>query len=257
LNAIFITGTAGSGKSSLTSKMVQWYNDNQAFAVTLNLDAGAINLPYTPDIDIRNYIDLEKLMTEFNLGPNGSLVMAADLIATKIDEVQKEVDSTNPDYVIVDTPGQIELFVYRTSGPYFVSNFQCDNKVNIFTLDGTLISAPINYVAIGLLAASVRMRLDVPQVDVMTKKDLVSERIPDISKWSSSRVKLEEAIESRTENQRASSDHKILTRDILRSLYRQGIISAPILYSNITMEGIVNLTGALSRILSLGEQTFD
>jgi hypothetical protein len=40
-------------------------------------------------------------------------------------------------------------------------------------------------------------------------------------------------------------------------LYRQGVISAPILYSNITMDGIVNLTGALSRILSLGEQTYD
>jgi GTPase SAR1 family protein len=257
LDAIFITGTAGSGKSSLTSKIVQWYNDNHAFAITINLDAGAINLPYTPDIDIRNYVDIEKLMTEFNLGPNGSLIMAADLIATRIDEVQKEVDSANPDYIVLDTPGQIELFVYRTSGPYFVTNFQCDNKVNIFTLDGTLISSPINYVAIGLLAASVRMRLNIPQIDLMTKKDLVAQKIPDINKWSSSRVKLEEAIESVSENEHASSDHKILSRDILRALYRHGVISAPILYSNITMDGIVNLTGALSRILSLGEQEYD
>jgi GPN-loop GTPase len=91
----------------------------------------------------------------------------------------------------------------------------------------------------------------------MTKKDLVTQKIPDIIKWSSSRVKLEEAIESGSENERTSSDHKILSRDILRALYRQGVISAPILYSNITMDGIVNLTGALSRILSLGEQTYD
>ena len=30
------------------------------------------------------------------------------MIATKMDEIQKEVDGLNPDYVIVDTPGQIE-----------------------------------------------------------------------------------------------------------------------------------------------------
>jgi GPN-loop GTPase len=257
LDAIFITGTAGSGKSSLTSRIVQWYNDNQVFAIVINLDPGAINLPYTPDIDIRNYVDIKKLMTDFGLGPNGSLIMAADLVATRLDEIQKEVDSINPDYIILDTPGQIELFVYRTSGPYFVSNFRCDNKVNIFTLDGTLISSPINYVSIGLLAASVRMRLKIAQVDVMTKKDLVVQKILEIKKWSSSRVMLEEAIESDAENERASADHKILSRDILRALYRHGIISSPILYSSMTMEGMVNLTGALSRILTLGEQSYD
>ena len=53
--------------------------------------------------------------------------------------------------MIIDTPGQIELFVYRASGPYFVTNFRSDNKVNIFTLDGMLVSTPINYVSIALI----------------------------------------------------------------------------------------------------------
>ncbi|MGB8188686.1 MAG: ATP/GTP-binding protein, partial [Nitrososphaeraceae archaeon] len=165
MDAIFVTGTAGSGKSSLTSKIVEWYSDNGAFAITLNLDPGVMNLPYKPDVDIRNYVDIEKLMTEFNLGPNGALIMAADLVATKLDEIQSEVDGLNPDHVIIDTPGQIELFVYRASGPYFVTNFRSDNKVNIFTLDGMLVSTPINYVSIALIAASVRMRLKIAQID--------------------------------------------------------------------------------------------
>jgi GTPase SAR1 family protein len=92
VNAIFVTGTAGSGKSLLTSRLVQWYRDTGAYPVTLNLDPGAVTLPYEPDIDVRNYIDIGTLMESYALGPNGALVMASDLVATKLDEIQEEVD---------------------------------------------------------------------------------------------------------------------------------------------------------------------
>ncbi|MGI0039926.1 MAG: ATP/GTP-binding protein, partial [Nitrososphaera sp.] len=106
--AVFVAGTAGSGKSLLTSRLVQWYRDRGAFAATLNLDPGVASLPYEPDIDVRDIIDIGTLMENFGLGPNGALVMASDMIATKMDELQSQVDELNPDYVIVDTPGQIE-----------------------------------------------------------------------------------------------------------------------------------------------------
>ena len=147
MQTIFVTGTAGSGKSLLTSKLVQWYKDNSFYPVSLNLDPGVISLPYEPDVDVRNYIDIDKIMSRHDLGPNGALIMAADMIATKLDEIQEEVYDLNPDFVIVDTPGQIELFIFRASGPYFVSNFQSDSKINIFTFDGILASSsPINFI---------------------------------------------------------------------------------------------------------------
>jgi GTPase SAR1 family protein len=183
--------------------------------------------------------------------------MAADLVATKLDEIQSEVDGLNPDHVIIDTPGQIELFVYRASGPYFVTNFQSDNKVNIFTLDGMLVSTPINYVSIALIAASVRMRLKIAQIDVMTKRDLIADRIQDIMRWASSRLLLEKAIDSDAGGQQTSTDYKILTRDILQSMYRNGVMQTPIPFSNLTMNGMLNLTGSLSRVLSQGEEKFD
>ena len=31
-------------------------------------------------------------------------------------DLRNEVERVNPDYLLVDTPGQIELFAYRTSG---------------------------------------------------------------------------------------------------------------------------------------------
>ena len=60
--------------------------------------------------------------------------------------------SLNPDYVLVDTPGQIELFAFREGGPYFVSHFQSDNKATLFIFDGILVSSPINYVSISLFS---------------------------------------------------------------------------------------------------------
>ena len=134
MDALYITGTAGSGKSLLASRLLQLYRDNQSYPIILNLDPGALNLPYEPDVDVRDYIDIQTLMETYDLGPNGSLVMASDMIATRLNDIQNEVDHLNPDYVIVDTPGQIELFAFRASGPYFVSNFQADNRVTLFSV---------------------------------------------------------------------------------------------------------------------------
>ena len=111
--AIFITGTAGSGKSLLTSNLLEWYNSNDITPISINLDPGVSILPYEPDVDVRDFIDIYSIMENYNLGPNGSLILANDLISTKLNEIQQKAEELNPDYIIVDTPGQIELFAFR------------------------------------------------------------------------------------------------------------------------------------------------
>ena len=252
MDTIFLAGTAGSGKSLLTSRLLQWYKDNKSFPISLNLDPGALNLPYKPDVDVRNYIDLDTLMERYELGPNGSLIMASDMIATRLDEIQNEVDSLNPDYVIVDTPGQIELFAFRASGPYFVSNFQSDNKVTLFMFDGMLVSSPINYVSIALLASSVRLRLKIGQINVLTKRDLIIEKLKDILKWSASHFALEYSL-----NNEKDTEYSLLSKDLVRSMAKGGFMQSIIAVSSITMSGMVNLSATLSRILSQGEEIRD
>jgi GTPase SAR1 family protein len=248
VNAIFITGTAGAGKSLLTSKLLRWYRDNNAYPIALNLDPGAANLPYDPDVDVRNYIDIATLMESYGLGPNGSLIMASDMIATKIDEIQKEVDERNPDYVIVDTPGQIELFAFRASGPYFTANLQADNKVTIFAFDGVLVSSPINFVSISLLASSVKLRLNTAQINVLTKRDLVIERLKNILDWAGSHVALERALEGEKD-----TEYSLLSKDLARSMSKGGFAPGLVAVSSVTMNGMVNLAAALARTLNLGE----
>ena len=144
LKTIFVTGTAGSGKSSLTSKLLEYYTRNGANAAVLNLDPGVESMPYNCDVDVRDYVDYVSIMQQYSLGPNGALVMANDLIASKIDEIQNEVDQINPDYLIVDTPGQIELFAYRSSGRFIVDNLRSDEKTSIFLFDGAIVLSLIH-----------------------------------------------------------------------------------------------------------------
>ena len=250
--AIFVTGTAGSGKSLLTSRLLEWYTNNNAYAVALNLDPGAINLPYEPAVDVRDYIDINTIMESYALGPNGALIMASDMIATKLDEIQNEVDSVNPDYIIVDTPGQLELFAYRASGPFFVSNFRCEEKAAIFLFEGTLVSSPSNFVSIALLATSIRLRLKAPQVNVLSKTDLMQEKIKTVLSWSSNTALLEHAIAGEKD-----SETYLLSMGLLKNAMKGGFSAGLLAVSSATMDGMINLAAALGRIFKMGEEVED
>jgi GPN-loop GTPase len=252
MKTIFIVGTAGAGKSLLASKIFEYYTRNGAFVGMLNLDPGVENLPYTCDVDVRDYVDIASIMRQYDLGPNGSIIMANDLVASRIDEVQREVDNVNPDYLIVDTPGQIELFAYRASGPFFVQNLNAEQKVALFLHDGSLLTTPINFVSIALLATSVKLRLSLPQVNVVTKIDLIEDKIKDILKWSTNMSSLQDALAKESDG-----ENYILASNLLRSLNLGGFAQGLIPISNATGEGLVNLQAALSRILNLGEEVED
>jgi GPN-loop GTPase len=252
MKAIFIVGTAGAGKSLLSSKILDYYSRNGAFVGMLNLDPGVENLPYTCDVDVRDYIDIVDIMKQYDLGPNGSMIMANDLIASKIDELQSEIDNVNPDYLIVDTPGQIELFAYRASGPFLIQNLNAEEKVSIFLHDGALMTSPTNFVSIALLATSVRLRLGISQINVLTKTDLIEDKIKDLLKWSTNMASLEDALAKN-----ADGENYTLAINILRSLNLGGFAQGIIPISNSTGEGMVNLQAALSRVLNLGEEVED
>jgi GTPase SAR1 family protein len=251
LKAIFVTGTAGSGKSMLTSKILEYYQTNGVFASVLNLDPGVESLPYRPDVDVRDYVDIVQIMKQYDLGPNGSMIMANDLIATKIEDIQNEIHGVNPDYLIVDTPGQIELFAYRASGPFFIQNIDASEKTNIFLYDGTMIVSPSNFISISLLATSIKLRLGLPTINVMTKTDLIPDKIDQVLKWSSDPISLEEELKT------LEGETYSLATDILRTLNIGEFVGDLIPISNLTGEGMVNLQATLSRIINLGEEVED
>ena len=57
MNYIFLTGLAGSGKSLLTSVISDSLEEDGWSVARVNLDPSAESIPYTPDYDIREFID--------------------------------------------------------------------------------------------------------------------------------------------------------------------------------------------------------
>jgi GTPase SAR1 family protein len=249
MRAIFLTGTAGSGKSLLCSALLPWYTDKGASVASVNLDPGAQNLPYEPDVDIRDYIDHSSVMQNYQLGPNGALILAADLVATRMNDIQVALDTINPDYAIFDSPGQIELFAYRNSGPYIVENIQGEGKTVIFLFDSTLVSTPTNFVSIALLAASIQLRLRAPQINILSRSDMLGPNLKKVLSWSNSAPKLEEALYEETKGSAFQ-----LSSILLRDLARSGISYELIPVSSTTREGLLDLSAVITRQLSQGEE---
>jgi GTPase SAR1 family protein len=249
LRIIFFIGTAGSGKSLLTASFAKWLGLQKQNVAILNLDPGVLTLPYTPDIDIRDSIDIEKLMDEYGLGPNGALVVAADLIADDASRIGSELEDLQQDVVLVDTPGQMELFAFRASGPYIVNEISKDPKALIYLFDSVFSSTPLNYVSNLFLSAAVFNRFLIPQVYILSKCDLLrSEVVKKVIDWSSNPEKIEEAVEAELEGAR-----RLLSRDLIHAVNRLGLRIPLIPVSAKTNEGFIVLNMVLERILAGGE----
>ncbi|MFB5646392.1 MAG: ATP/GTP-binding protein, partial [Nitrosopumilaceae archaeon] len=111
---------------------------------------------------------------------------------------------------------------------------------------------PLNFVSIALLATSIRLRLGLPTINVLTKTDLIGNKLKEILKWSTNLSALENSI-----SQEVDGEAYALTTSILRGLNLGGFAQGLIPISNVTGDGMVNLESALSRTINLGEEVED
>ena len=247
---IFIIGTAGSGKSMLTASFSEWLKISKQDVATVNLDPGVLTLPYSPDVDVRNYVDIESLMEKYDLGPNGALIMAADLIADNVEKISEEVEELKLDVVLVDTPGQIELFAFRASGPYIASELTRAPKAIVYLFDAVFSLDPLNYVSNLFLSAAVYNRFLIPQVHLLSKCDLLPKGDVDtVVDWSVNPNALETAIDQKLEGTK-----RLLSRNIMHAIYQLGLSFLLIPLSAKTNEGMINFNTALERILARGDK---
>jgi len=247
---VFVIGTAGSGKSLLTASFTEWLKVGKQKAATVNLDPGVLHLPYVPDIDIRDYINIHSIMDEYRLGPNGALVLAADLIAEEAERLGGEIEDLQSDVVIVDTPGQMELFAFRASGPYIANELTKEQKAIVYLFDAVFSFNPLNYVSNMFLSAAVYNRFFFPQLHVLSKCDLLPpEEANRIVDWSADPEALEVVID-----EKLSGTRRLLSIDMMHAIYRLGLQFQLIPVSGKTNEGLINFGSALERILTGGEK---
>jgi len=207
-------------------------------------------LPYNPDVDVRAYVDIDELMEKYKLGPNGALIMASDIAADHLEEIRGELEQAAPDFVLVDTPGQIELFAFREAGPYFSQGISDEPKAVVYALDAPFCRNPMNFVSNLFLATAVYTRLRQPQIYALTKADLVSdEELETIVGWGSEIEQLEDALEA-TSGDAAS----LIARDLAMAVHATGLTHEPIPVSAKSNQGLLELNASLTRALTGGEE---
>lgn len=192
---LYFVGTAGGGKSTLTYAFHSWMSQHGYDAITVNLDPGAERLPYPVDIDVREWISLPEVMDAYSLGPNGAQIVCADMLALKIDEIKEALDEVNSDYILIDTPGQIELFAYRDASKAILDAFGKKDSLMAFLFDPFLSRSPSGFVSLSMLCASIQFRMELPFVNVLSKVDLLDEeKVEKIVGWSSDPNNLYDAL---------------------------------------------------------------
>lgn len=182
---LYFVGTAGSGKSTLTAAFKAWMTNQGLDAITINLDPGAEGLPYTPEIDVREWISLPEVMDRYGLGPNGAQIVCADMLALKALDIKEIVDEFDSDYAIVDTPGQVELFAYRDASKAIIDTFGRKNSLLAYLFDPFLSREPSGFVSLFMLSTSIQFRLELPFMNILSKSDMLDEEKREkIVQWS-------------------------------------------------------------------------
>lgn len=182
---LYFVGTAGSGKSTLVKEFKNWMERHGFNPVTINLDPGAENIPYDPDIDITDWISLQGVMDEHGLGPNGAQIVCADMIAMNAWEIKGVMDTYTCDYFLIDTPGQTELFNFRRSSQELVHVLGKERTAFVFIFDPILSKQPTGYISLLLLSSTIQYRFQVPYLSVLGKSDILRpEHVERVQRWA-------------------------------------------------------------------------
>lgn len=150
----------------------------------INLDPAVRTVPFESNIDIRDSLNYKEVMREYNLGPNGGILTSLNIFATKIDQIINILEkrtTPNPDTpkakpiknIIVDTPGQIEVFVWSASGSILLDSLASSfPTVVAYIIDTPRTSSTSTFMSNMLYACSILYKTKLPMILVFNKTDV-------------------------------------------------------------------------------------
>jgi len=165
-------GTAGSGKTTLTAAFGDYLSKESHSVAYVNLDTGVKKLPYSPDIDVREDVSAWELMEE-GLGPNGALVKSYDLLVPKVEKYAKgiRVLEEGNEYVLIDTPGQMETFLFHEFGIKLMERFP--ETLGVYLFPPEILNRPADFCFALFFGLMIDLRLGITTVPALSKVDSV------------------------------------------------------------------------------------
>ncbi|KAH7925733.1 hypothetical protein BV22DRAFT_1033654 [Leucogyrophana mollusca] len=176
-SVIITIGMAGAGKSTFVQRINSYLHsqDPPQPPYILNLDPAVSSVPFEANIDIRDTVNYREVMKQYNLGPNGGILTALNLFTTKFDQVLELVEkrADTVDHIILDTPGQIEIFTWSASGAIITDAIASSfPTVVAYIIDTPRTSAPATFMSNMLYACSILYKTKLPFILVFNKTDV-------------------------------------------------------------------------------------
>lgn len=159
-------------------------HSKQQVPYVLNLDPAVHSVPFESNIDIRDSINYKEVMKQYNLGPNGGILTSLNLFATKVDQIISLLEkrtAPNPEnptakqieHILVDTPGQIEVFVWSASGSILLETLASSFPTVIaYVIDTPRASSTSTFMSNMLYACSILYKTKLPMILVFNKTDV-------------------------------------------------------------------------------------
>jgi GTPase SAR1 family protein len=258
--ALIVLGMAGSGKTTVVQRLLAEAEERNLRMFTLNLDPAVgggsredqatttpktsdamgdaeeddwTGLPYDPNVDIRDSINYKQVMKLHGLGPNGAIMTCLNLYTTRFHEVVEifERRKKTADYIIIDTPGQIEVFTWSASGSIITETTAgMMPTVLVYVVDTPRTKSPATFSSNMLYACSVMFRTKLPMVLVFNKVDVEPHEFA--VKWMTDIESFQEAVDEESDS-----------GDYMSSLTRSMGLVLNEFYSTLQSVGVSAATG--------------
>ena len=238
----------------------------------INLDPAVHHVPFTPNIDIRDSVNYKEVMKQFNLGPNGGILTSLNLFSTKIDQVigllekrtrppapKQEPEQSTVEFmtsggkdkqaapaqqpqvkhILVDTPGQIEVFVWSASGEILLSSLASTFPTVIaYIIDTPRTTSTSTFMSNMLYACSILYKTKLPMILVFNKTDAQDAQFA--KDWMTDFEAFQSALRNEEEN---GTEDSVGGSGYMGSLLNSMSLVLEEFYKHLSVVGVSAMTG--------------